>query len=112
MADGLLGWSEGLSTGSIYGVATAVAVLTAVILCLGYSDSILYEQPMAPHDGSSEIPSPIARKILRRGLLAGLVVTLVMPILPGLLVTWLVSTADGVRFGAVAAVGAAMLALV
>jgi hypothetical protein len=58
------------------------------------------------------VPSPIARAVICDGLFAALVVAIFTPILPGLLVAWLVSGADGVRFAAVVAVGAAMLAVV
>jgi len=111
LAGVLLGWSGGLFASVVYGVATAVTMLTAVTLCLGYSYRILREQPVEPRDGSGEIPSPIARAVLQSGLFATPVVTLVTPIVPGLLVAWMGTAADGVRFAALAAVGAAIFSL-
>jgi hypothetical protein len=58
------------------------------------------------------VPSPLARAVLRRGLLAAPLVALVTPILPGLLVAWPGTSVDGYRFAAVVTVGAAMLTLV
>lgn len=49
---------------------------------------------------------------MRGGVLAAPVVTLATPILAGLLVAWWSTIANGFRFAAVLAVGAAMLTLV
>jgi hypothetical protein len=108
----LLGSPDGLVSGLTYGVATAVAVLTAVILCSGCSHVIQDMQAVAPHERSGEVPSPIARAVARGGLLATPVVALATPILPGLLVALLITSTDGVKLAAVVAVGAAMLTLI
>ncbi len=108
----LLGGPDGLVTIVTYGAATAVAVLTAVSLCIGCGYPVRDLQAATIRERSREVPSPLARAVIRRGLLAALMVALVTPVLPGLLVAWLVSSADGVRFVAVVAVGAAILTLV
>ncbi|MGH3813529.1 MAG: hypothetical protein ACRDUV_13940 [Pseudonocardiaceae bacterium] len=108
----LLGGPGNLVMIVTYGAATAVAVLTAVSLCNGWGYLVRDLQAATARERSREVPGPIARAVIRGGLLAALVVALATPILPGLLVAWLVSSADGVRFAAVVAVGAAMLTLV
>jgi hypothetical protein len=108
----LFGSSDGLVSGLTYGIATAVGVLTAVILCIGYGYTIRDMQSVAPREGSGEVPSLIARAVMRRGLLAAPLVALVTSLLPGLLVAWPGTSADGYRFAAVVAVGAGMLTLV
>ena len=110
----LLGGPVGLVMIVTYGAATAVAVLTAVSLCVGWAYPIQDRQAVTTRERSHEVPSPIARAVVRGGLLAALVVALVTPVLSGLLVTWLASGADGARcrFAAVVSIGAAMLALV
>ncbi|MCA1600844.1 MAG: hypothetical protein LC776_04060, partial [Acidobacteria bacterium] len=110
----LLGSSDGLVSALTYGygIATTVAMLTAIMLCWGWCFIVVETQAMVPRERSGEVPSPFARAVMRRGLPAALGVALLTPIVPGLLVAWPGASTDGIRFAAVVAVGAAMLALV
>lgn len=102
---------DGLVAIVTYGAATVFAVFTAVSMC-AECDFLIENLQATTRERSREVPSPLARAVMRGGLLVALAVALVTPISLGLLIAWLVDPADGVRFAAVVAVGAAMLTLV
>jgi hypothetical protein len=97
--------------GLAYGMATAVAMLVAVSICIEGAEDRHWRH-VVPRSGGGEVPSSMARAVIRRGAGVAVPVALVTSIAPGLVVTWVVSGRAGLLFAAVVAAAAMIYALV
>lgn len=111
VASGVLLGAGSWPVGVAYGLATAIARLIAVSFCIeGAEDR--HWQHVVPRRGRVEVPSPMARAVIRRGAPVALLMALVTSIIPGLVVVWWVSGPAGLQFASVVAVAVAIYALV
>lgn len=113
-AGALFGWGRGLLSIGALGLGAAGAVFLAIVMCDGWSLSMSY---LTARDTGRELPSPVARGIVRGELVAAVVVAAVVVaavavIAAALFVGWRLGISAGAAHGGFVGLGTGLLALV